>query len=434
VIVAFFDTGISNGNSPVNYLLGDKDYKGNKRSVKPEVVRGEPNSTIEIINSIDRKLKYTSGVISFRDNEKPSSKQMDDIMVMFEMTMLAGLTEQNFNILWVLHQDKGNTELHFLVPRQELTTAKSMNMMPPGKKSQELVKNFQKILNNKYGWEQVVADPLKVQLSGFDAKVLPKLETKISKPNVIKKSLSQGLQKNILSGAIKNRDDLIKSLKKNGVLITREGNDYISAKLPGHEKARRFKDGIFHKDADYTKIVDELYSMKARVKLSGQELEEAKTALNNTVRERAKFNTKQYLTKRVFKAYGTRRIKNQPLVKQPIIKSETPSQIDLDKSHTSNNQNLGKGNTYSQSKEFKDRVDDNEAISPSGGANNSLALNIQIQTLIGTINNLEQKIGREMNPIKRGRLYAQINELKAKMAGLLAQLNAEKPKIRGKPS
>ena len=78
MIVRLFHSGVSNGESPVRYLLGDKDHQGQPRAVKPEVLAGDPQTTIDIINSINRKYKYTSGCLSFRNSEHPTREQMQD--------------------------------------------------------------------------------------------------------------------------------------------------------------------------------------------------------------------------------------------------------------------------------------------------------------------------------------------------------------------
>ena len=91
MITKIFDSGTSNGQAPVNYLLGNIDHTGQIRSVKPELVLGNPNTTIDLINSIDRKFKYTSGALSFRYEEKPTPKQQLEIINDFRKSFLSGL-------------------------------------------------------------------------------------------------------------------------------------------------------------------------------------------------------------------------------------------------------------------------------------------------------------------------------------------------------
>ena len=72
MIVRIFKSGTSSGEAPVNYLLSMKDHTGQPRDVAPEVLEGHPATTIAVINNIHRKHRYVSGVIAFRDDEKPT--------------------------------------------------------------------------------------------------------------------------------------------------------------------------------------------------------------------------------------------------------------------------------------------------------------------------------------------------------------------------
>lgn len=58
MIVRFFKTGISRGEAPINYLLGNTDHKGDQRIGQPEVLEGIPELTVDLINGIQRKNKY----------------------------------------------------------------------------------------------------------------------------------------------------------------------------------------------------------------------------------------------------------------------------------------------------------------------------------------------------------------------------------------
>lgn len=90
MIVRIFKAGRSRGESPVNYLLSDSDHAGQVREAKPEVLEGHPATTVQIINSIHRQHKYVSGVIAFRREEKPTRKQMNEVIDAFKATVVPG--------------------------------------------------------------------------------------------------------------------------------------------------------------------------------------------------------------------------------------------------------------------------------------------------------------------------------------------------------
>lgn len=73
----------------------------------------------------------------------------------FEDTAFAGLSRDQYCIMWVRHSHAGHHELHFITPRVELSTGKSLNIRPPGKETQKLFDALRSEINTRYG----LADP-----------------------------------------------------------------------------------------------------------------------------------------------------------------------------------------------------------------------------------------------------------------------------------
>ncbi len=110
MIVKFFRSGISKGESPINYLIGsDRDRPGAR------VMMGDPDLIIRIINSTKFTKKYTSGVLSFSESDI-SDELLMIVMLDFEKTILPGISPSEYSFLWVKHEDKGRVELHFVIP------------------------------------------------------------------------------------------------------------------------------------------------------------------------------------------------------------------------------------------------------------------------------------------------------------------------------
>ena len=61
MIVGFSSRGTGGGSGPVEYLT-DENKQGRDEK-PPVVVRGSPESTEKLIDSLDFKYKYTSGVL-----------------------------------------------------------------------------------------------------------------------------------------------------------------------------------------------------------------------------------------------------------------------------------------------------------------------------------------------------------------------------------
>lgn len=312
MIVRFFKAGISNGESPVRYLLSNHDHTGTPRAVAPEVLEGSPtgNTTIQIINGIARRHKYVSGVIAFRHNEQPTREQLYQVIDRFK-AVAAPLNADQFHSFWALHKDKGNTELHFVFPMVLLggtsqkgkdLTGQAMNIRPPGPRSEELFTLFQQVMNHELGYAQVAPDPLAVSLASYWHKPAGQVaKRKIS-------LLEQTMLKGVKQGRIGNRDSLCHYLEDQlGVTITRQGEKYLSVKLPGDKKAIRLKGPLFEAAADYPQLMAKRGQMKQSSQLTSSEYKQALQRLNQVVSERASFMRGDYKPPKQQNSTTTRR-------------------------------------------------------------------------------------------------------------------------------
>ena len=62
MLVKFTRNGKGRGDSAVNYLLGK-----NRDREQAQVLRGDPEQTLQVINSLKFAQNYTSGVLSFEE-------------------------------------------------------------------------------------------------------------------------------------------------------------------------------------------------------------------------------------------------------------------------------------------------------------------------------------------------------------------------------
>lgn len=168
MLVKFFHRGDATSDSAMNYLLseaplkyltGSRNRQGVVRNPAPAVVAGSPELTRKLINQCPNKNKYTSGVLSFeRMISKTDEKK---IIRQFERVAFAGLRDHQFQVLWIRHAHLGRTELHFLVPKNELTTLKALNINPPRQRKEGLYDSFRKLTNHEFN----LKDPSGVQLT-----------------------------------------------------------------------------------------------------------------------------------------------------------------------------------------------------------------------------------------------------------------------------
>lgn len=275
MIISTFKTGKGKARGPLNYLLGN-DKNNQPRDPAPQIIKGDMKLTEVLIDSNHRQYKYTSGAIAFRDNEKPTEEQIEKIINAFEKTFTPGL-EERIPILWVKHEDKGNTELHFICPMQDARTGKQFNICPPGEKFKQMFKDFQALANDANNWDQVRSNMLNAQMTEID-RIDPNNQN-----NKIKGMLSKEIERKAKSGELNNRNDLITHLQKIGFEITRKGKDYISVKHKKALKATRLKGPAFCEYANYKELLQQSAQLP---KLSDTERTAVKTRLARAVNNR----------------------------------------------------------------------------------------------------------------------------------------------------
>lgn len=298
MIVRIFQSGTSNGEAPVNYLLSMKDHAGQPRDVAPEVLEGHPATTISVINAIQRKHRYVSGVLAFRDDEKPTRAQIHEVIDSFKKTVAPGLSDRQFNSLFVLHLEKKNVEVHFIFPMVEFASGrgKRLNVHPPGARNLALYEAFTQVTNHKLGYGQVVPDTMRAAISVTDRK-LPSSKGKRRSAHLLQQEIVQAVQ----AGQVNNRKELVQWLDDAlGVTVTRQGQDYLSVKMPGATKAMRLRGPLFEAGTDYRSLTPPKTGKPGTVMLTVPEYQKALVSLDTLVSERRAFNIKAYLTPRTF--------------------------------------------------------------------------------------------------------------------------------------
>ena len=290
--ITIFPTGKGGAESAVRYLLSDTDHEGKKRSVIPEILFGDPDTFTTIANATKRQHKYTSGVIAFRDHETITPDQVTTLIETFRATFLPSLkVDENFADFWVMHREKGNVELHFLVANTELVSTQQLNIHPPGEKNIQFFNAFSAVVNDTFGFAQVVPDPLKISLKPFEAK-----SPNGKKDKKAKDDFAKVLHTEIVGGFIKDRNQLIGYLKHHGVEVPTIGTDFITVRLPGAKKNTRLKGPLFTKGSDYAALVAEHHQSKIPKHLTPAEAQDQKDKLVAGIEARAAFNQRRYLT------------------------------------------------------------------------------------------------------------------------------------------
>jgi len=252
--IKFFKRGTGGGRGPTEYLTSEhvrqtdsrgrslRDDQGHvvfsRRDPLPEVLRGNPETTRRLIDNTTNKYKYTSGVIAFHADDAPTDEQQNQLMDDFERLAFAGLESDQYDILWVRHTHEGNTELHMVTPRVELSTGKALNIAPPG--HSKFYDALRDAWNYEKGWARP-DDPSRSRLVNtpptYDK---PVLENQAK----AREQITEWLTSRVLDRLVSDREGIVASLKEIGE-VTRQGKDYVSVKPSGFTRAVRLKGGIY---------------------------------------------------------------------------------------------------------------------------------------------------------------------------------------------
>jgi len=287
MIVQFFDHGTGGGSGPVDYVTSanglvfdefGKIAKNENKAITydrdplPSVISGDPDLIRKLIDSLDFKNKYTSGVLSHAPEDGIlSSEKEAELIADFERIAFAGLQKDQYSILWVRHTHQNHHELHFVSPRVELSTGKSLNIAPPIKSrfengnafpaSRKYFDAWRSLWNEREGWADP-EDPARARLSRA-----PDHEDKITAANLRDRVKAEEKPRDLItnyllgmieSGAVINRAGIVEALKEADLEINRQGKDYISVRPEPGAKPIRLKGVIYEQYFDIGQLSREI--------------------------------------------------------------------------------------------------------------------------------------------------------------------------------
>ena len=255
-----FPHGQGGGAAPTEYLLR-MDYP-DREALPPTVLRGNPEQTRALIDSLDTKWKFTAGALSWHPDDKVTPEQEQRVMDDFEQVAFAGLEPDQRNILWVRHIHADHHELHFVIPRVELSSGKAFNPCPPGWQKQFDV--FRDLHNHREGWARP-DDPARIRpyapehtdlhrarLIRWGA--IAKDSSDADPRTAAKKAIHGYILAGIEEGRIGSRADVVQALTEAGLTINRAGKDYITVKDQESGEKLRLKGGIYAEHWNFTQL------------------------------------------------------------------------------------------------------------------------------------------------------------------------------------
>ena len=217
------------------YLTQEMD---SKKETRPhiEVLRGDPFQVAAVADGLDFKNKYSSGVIAFSPEEKPTPAEIDAVIDSFEEVAYAGLEPERRCFSAILHgQDNGGCHIHIFAARVDLTTGKSFNAFPPG--WQKTFGAWRDGWNYEKGWARP-DDLARARLTQPKFAAYDNRQTSENKIN-------QYLEGLVHDGDVNNRGDVIAVLKDLDVDIISESKKFIGVKFHPEQKKNNTAKGAF---------------------------------------------------------------------------------------------------------------------------------------------------------------------------------------------
>lgn len=282
------------GTSAKEYLLGKDNDRVNARLLK-----GDPDTTTEIINGLKFAKTYTSGGIYFAYDEAKNLTEQDkyDIIESFEKAMFPNLEPSQVSGYWVEHTDKVNEqgerrlELNFIYANVDLESGKALPVYYHAN-DVHLTSAWRDYTNIKYD----LIDPLELQ-----RQQTIKIASNLPKH---KKEMLQDIHEivtaKVVNGDIKNRSDIVETLENiEGIELLGKPlkNKYITIKDPD-EKGKNIRiKGAIYEDPEWTitEFIEQLERAEtADARTKQERLSEAESRLRYSVGKREERFEKRY--------------------------------------------------------------------------------------------------------------------------------------------
>lgn len=275
MIIDFFRHGTGLSKNCLDYLLGKERDREHA-----QILSGDVELTAHLIDSSPFTKKYTAGCLSFYEHDLPEPSKTK-IMQAFESCLFPEMDKDQYQILWVQHQDKYNEdtqenrlELNFVIPNIELTTGKRLQPFY-APVDMERVDLFKRIINQECQLHD--PDDPENQQTLIVAKNLPQ-EVK-----AFKEKLHEYVCHSVVEGHISDRNTLVEWLEQNDLKVTRQTPKSISIENPCEHAKRPIR------------LSGEIYEQGFRADREyRQEIQSRVTAYRGTTGERHQNNLNDY--------------------------------------------------------------------------------------------------------------------------------------------
>ena len=186
-----------------------------------------------VADSLEFEHKYTSVVIAWAPEDRPTDAQIEAVVNEFEKTAWAGLEADRYAWTAVLHRERdGGAHVHVLAARCDLETGRSLNIAPPG--WQKTFDPLRDAFNHEHGWSRP-DDPARTraQQPGHRAYIeAAKLRAGLEQEADPRELIRDYLVQRVEHGAVQSRADVVSALEEAGLDVPRQGKSYVTARDP----------------------------------------------------------------------------------------------------------------------------------------------------------------------------------------------------------
>ena len=246
--IKFLPHGKGLATAAVDYLVGERDAEGQRRD-GVEVLRGNPDMVAAVADSLDFERKYTSVVIAWAPDDRPTDEQIEAVLDEFEKTAWAGLEPDRYAWTAVLHREGGGgVHAHILAAQCDLETGRSLNIAPPG--WQRTFDPLRDAFNHEHGWSRP-DDPerARAQQPGHLAYIeASKLRAGPDHEADPRDLIRDYLVQHVEHGTVRSRADVVAALEDVGLDVPRQGKNYITVRDPDSGKRWRLKGALYEYD------------------------------------------------------------------------------------------------------------------------------------------------------------------------------------------
>ncbi len=238
IIKPLRNSGKGSPKAVMRYLLDKPDGQ-------VTVLKGEPNLSQAIAESLSYQHKYEAWVLSFEEAELSHDVKMA-IINEFEKTFLPYFQDDKsrYNITWIEHSDKGRVELNLFMPKVDLATEKQISLFNKSRQNDwALMNNFRDYINARFE----LSDPLaqeKMQATKLPDWLLKAKSGKALKRKEFQEGINKFIENAVSKGTLLNRDDVITVLDR-AYGVSRVGRDSISIKNPDGGQNIKLKGALY---------------------------------------------------------------------------------------------------------------------------------------------------------------------------------------------